>query len=376
VSAPDTQASVASLLTSLPPTSHGTFGPEARLPEAAATLAEQLRDAGYATGGLPDDAAVTGAYGFDQGFDWYPYTPDWPGGARQSSAALTLYGLARAALAPGELPYTPAADQLARAAEHLAANAGERTFTFVHLREPESARDRAAYAAAVGQVDGQLGRFFDDLRADGRYDDTLIVVTADHGLALGEHGAVGPGGSLYDEQLHVPLLVKLPGGARAGTRVPWQVRQIDVAPTVLDVAGFAPHPTWAGASLFDDRFDEDLARLLPPEGYGPDDPPFLAPTWGAHPASRVALAELDGGPWRLEALRAAGRKVVRASRGAPVAPVQSFDLEEDPGETRNRAGASLAWELTLLSTLQRALDQAVRHRIDRLPGPEETAEAR
>lgn len=370
VSSPDTRASVASLFSSLPVASHRSAGREAELPQAAATFAEVLRDGGYATGGLPGDGAVSGVYGFDQGFDWYPFDPDWPLGARQSSATLALYALGRPWWAlrqglPAEAPPTPASRQVAEAWRFLEANRAERSLLFVQLHEPAAARDEATYAAAVGQVDEAIGDLLGKLRATGRYEDALVVVVSGHGAELGERGAVGPGTSLFDEQVRVPLYVKLPGGVRAGLVVPWQVREVDIAPTLADFAGFPVHPTWTGLSLFDDGFDDALALLLPPEDPDPEDPPFVAPGWADHPASRDALLELDRGRWRLEGLRARGYKVVRAQGLTSAPPVRSYDLGADPGERISRAGASLQWEQAALSTLQRLRDEAWRRRVER-----------
>ena len=98
------------------------------------------------------------------------------------------------------------------------------------------------------------------LRTLRLYDDALVVVTSDHGEEFGEHGQMGwHSHTLYDELLHVPLLVKLPGSRRAGTTIEETVRGIDVAPTVLatlgktlpsgfeghDVLGFWPSPAGA-----------------------------------------------------------------------------------------------------------------------------------
>lgn len=365
------RTAVASLFTGLDPSSHGCLRRSATLSPDARTLAEVLQDAGYATGGFPATADLSAAWGLGQGFDWYPYAPAFPLFATESVASLSLYApLRRAweAVVPTRTVaevHPPADAQFASATAFLDANSGARTFSFVHLADPgepwflDGTRVdrtgppdviRARYAAEVADADAALGAFLDRLRAAGRYDGMLIVVTADHGLELGEHGAHGDGGTLYDEQIHVPLVIKLPGNARAGTRVGWQVRQIDVAPTIAEVVGVGADPAWQGQMLFDDAFDGHLAEA--------------DRAWGEQDASRPALAEQDARGYRLQALRRDGEKVIemlRAPRGNPrqQPPVQFFDLERDPGERDNLDGRGLTDE----AAMQAALEELVQARV-------------
>ncbi|MDP2309772.1 MAG: sulfatase-like hydrolase/transferase [Pseudomonadota bacterium] len=398
-----TRASIASLLSSRAPSRHGAARRDGVLADEVVTLSELLRDAGYATGGLPGTPDVSATWGLDQGFDWYPFDPDYPLGASASVHTLALYATAARAYAridPTEHVrhhYRPADEQLARAREFLDANAaaggasGDRAFLFVHLLEPqapwfpepldgtaytreahpapppeEAPALRLAYAVGVSRVDAALGRFFASLSAAGRYDDLLIVVTAGQGLELGDHGGAWDGTTAFDEIVHVPLLVKLPGNARGGTRVPWQVRQVDIAPTIADLTGFAPDPGWEGLSLFDDAFDDNLAPSLPPDGVeegeegapDPEAPPFAPPTWANHPGSRDALIELDLDGTSLQAVRSRGRKLVQVLRAAPngrrLPSLACYDLLMDPGELRDltrddpTCAAALAERLQLL----------------------------
>jgi len=96
---------------------------------------------------------------------------------------------------------------------------------------------RALYGDGVRYADRWLGFLIANLRELGLYQDALVIVTADHGEELGEHGRFGHARTVYDEVLRVPLLVKFPRGAHAGTRVRAPVGLIDIMPTVLDVAG-------------------------------------------------------------------------------------------------------------------------------------------
>ena len=107
----------------------------------------------------------------------------------------------------------------------------------------------AMYDSALRFADDNLGHLFDALRERGLLDRTLVVVSADHGEELWDHGSFFHGVSLYDEQLHVPLIMRLPHAARAGTVVPTPVRSIDIVPTIVDALGTPSFPDFQGESL-------------------------------------------------------------------------------------------------------------------------------
>ncbi|GDX82898.1 hypothetical protein LBMAG42_47090 [Deltaproteobacteria bacterium] len=398
-----TRASVASLFTSMAVSSHGCASRADRLPPDVVTLAEALHDRGYVTAGWPNSPNVSASQGFGQGFDTYPFEPEFPLGARESTFALSLYRvmrehLARLETAPRvEQYYMPAEVQLARAKAFL--DRGERTrdFVFVHLMEPhdpwfshtagvlpigapgqpdpapgDALVRRARYGEEVAWADRQLGAFLDELRAAGTYDDSVIVVTSDHGEEFFEHGGWWHGTTLYDQEIRVPLLIKLPGGRHAGTRVPWQVRQVDVAPTLVDLAGTVPPSAWQGLDLFPDSFDADLAMLTPPEPPDADDPPpetpqtpWVALDWTNHPASRDALSEETYAGFRLQSLRRGGRKIIEVLRVPPqvtrdIPRVQYFAIGDDPGEEHNLDGGGSGDEAGLKATLESMVDDRRR----------------
>lgn len=117
------------------------------------------------------------------------------------------------------------------------------------VRPRDRARIEALYDNEVDFSDVHLGRFLEHLRAKGTLDDTLLVVTSDHGDEFWEHGSVGHGHSLYDELVHVPLIVRYPPLFPAGLQIPEGVDQVDIFPTLVDAAG-APAPEGVqGASL-------------------------------------------------------------------------------------------------------------------------------
>src|SRR4029079_13445688 len=84
-----------------------------------------------------------------------------------------------------------------------------------------------------------VGRFFDRLSARGLFDRAIIVVVSDHGEGLGDHGEAEHGLLLYREALHVPVIVRLPGGTGGGRRISGSIALIDIAPTLLELVGGA-----------------------------------------------------------------------------------------------------------------------------------------
>jgi arylsulfatase A-like enzyme len=111
-------------------------------------------------------------------------------------------------------------------------------------------RLQSTYAGPMSYLDAGLGVLFEELERHGLADECLVLATPDHGQALGEHGFVGPYRPwLHDELLHLPLLLRLPGGASAGHRVSALTQSVDIAPTLLAAFGVAPPPTLHGLDL-------------------------------------------------------------------------------------------------------------------------------
>ncbi len=137
--------------------------------------------------------------------------------------------------------------------------AGKPFFLFFHLYEPHTpyeppepfaSRYASKYDGEIAAADQLVGQLVDDLKQRGVYDEALIVLLADHGEGLGDHGEDEHGVFLYDEAIHVPLLVKLPKGQRAGASVARPVEMTDVAPTVLGLLGLDVPKAMPGVSLF------------------------------------------------------------------------------------------------------------------------------
>jgi arylsulfatase A-like enzyme len=179
---------------------------------------------------------------------------------------------------------------------------------------------RAAYRAEVTANDRAFGALADSLRAQGILDDTLVIVTSDHGEEFWEHGKTMHGRTLYDEVLRVPLLVRFPRGTgpTAGARVAAQVGGIDILPTILESVGL-PAP--------DDIAGRSLLRAA------------AGPAAGGYASLYLESREfhtLTLPPWKLQLERTTGEETL-------------FDLRRDPHERSpvdiaNNAEASEALE--------------------------------
>jgi arylsulfatase A-like enzyme len=183
----------------------------------------------------------------------------------------------------------------------------------------EIQRSMDSYDGALAYLDHEVGDLLDRLRQRGRLDNTLVVVTSDHGEQFGEHGLFDHANSLYRQVLQVPLVVSMPGRIPAGRRVPHPVSLIDIAATILDVTGAA-----AGARLP----GESLARYWGQRADAPAPAPvFLAevskgintPAWV--PVSAGAMKSVIGD----------GFHYIRHTSGRE----ELFDLEQDAAEIHN-----------------------------------------
>ncbi|HVE66727.1 MAG TPA: sulfatase-like hydrolase/transferase, partial [Thermoanaerobaculia bacterium] len=215
-----------------------------------------LKASGYATGAAVSAIVLDRGTGIAEGFDFYDDAIE----ARDSAQAI------------GQLQR--AGDDTRRRLEGWIASqpADGRLFAFFHLYEPHapyeppaplSERYRSSpYDGEVAASDAVTGRFLDFLRERKIYDRALIVFLSDHGEGLGDHGEDEHGIFLYREAIRVPLFVKLPGGARAGTRVTLPVQVADLFPTVLAAVGESVAESLPGVSLLDFASGKGTARRI------------------------------------------------------------------------------------------------------------------
>ena len=274
------------------------------LPDSAATIAEALKASGYRTGAFIGAFVVDRAYGFGQGFDEFDAAFE---GYRQDLKSQVQ---------------RPAAKVIDPAIAWIGGNAGAPFFAWVHLYDahtpysappPYGAKFKARpYDGEVAYVDAQIGRLIAALRASGTLDRTIVALIGDHGEALGDHHEEDHGIFLYEGVMRIPWIMRLPAGsgATAGRVVDEQVRSIDLAPTLLELAGV---PAGGGGD------GESLAGVI--RGSRRRDPPAsYSETW---------YPQLHFGWSRLRALRVGEWKYIDAPRP------ELYDLRTDRAEQRN-----------------------------------------
>jgi arylsulfatase A-like enzyme/Flp pilus assembly protein TadD len=239
--APITTVSHATILTGTYPPTHGVDELGAPLGASVPYLPDLLRRSGYRTGAfvgsLVLDPRNGTAPGFDRGFDRYD----------------AGFRLRR----PGENRYQTVerrgADVVARALAWRRDVRGAPVFLWVHLFDPHDPYDppRTSARTSLAPYDGEIAevdRLASSLVAAAG-PNTLVVIAADHGEALGDHGEATHGVFLYEETLHVPLVVRFPEPDGAAARVATRVRLADVAPTILDAVGVPVPRAMQGESL-------------------------------------------------------------------------------------------------------------------------------
>ena len=362
-----TKPSVASLFTSLYPSGHQTYRKLDVLPDRVVTLAEALAAGGYYTAAFVNNPNVSAAFNFQQGFIEYRYLePAYFFHATESTSRLALYGGLRLIrerfVARGkyhEHYYRDAQEVTDQALRWLDARPPRPFFLFLHYMDPhdpyfvhpyngeavarvhtpnpdpaEAGRLSALYDGEVAYLDEHLGRLWAYLRQVGLYDGVVIVLTADHGEEFQEHGGWWHGTTLYDEQIRIPLIVKLPDGRQRGRRVAGQVRTIDIGPTLLAAAGVPVPLTMLGHSL--------LAE-------GPVD-------------VMTVFAEENFEGTEIRAVRGRDWKLIEANPGNPrgLRPTELYQLEGDPGERRDLAPTEAGRVGRLRGTLERLAGEARR----------------
>ena len=219
------------------------------------TLAQVLKQHGYHTGGFTGNAGVSGDFGFSQGFDTYyhetqkfgsfdqsiPEALEWLKDRQPGKFFLFLHGYdCHGQFSPvggydfrfvdrqydGKFRGTQQEQELLRE-EGLEKSRLE-------LRDADVRFWRAIYDEKIQRADEKFGRFLHEFKKLGLLEKTLFIITSDHGSEFYEHGRFDHGFSLYDEQLRVPLLIKLPG-QQAGKPISDRVSSISLMPTILDL---------------------------------------------------------------------------------------------------------------------------------------------
>jgi len=336
-----TPPAMASIFTGAYPTTHGVVSGEISerrilrqpvLPESLLTIAEAAKRAGYATVGVASNRHLARALGFAQGFDRYFDPPDFRNGEAVNLEVARLFGeefgpawrtqwRTRPTLLwvhyfdPHD-PYVPEPAWLSRfpspAPPGSPQSPARLTMREIKRRfpNPDASLARAIrpyYDGEVHRTDRIVEKLWRELAPT---DDTLLVVTADHGEEIVDHGGLGHSQSLYEELVRVPLLFCWPKALPHGSRIDTPVSVVDLLPTLLDLLGAEAPAALPGRSL--------------------------APLWRGDAAeTRSVFLELNPPkPHRLAIVEGSWKLVVDpANRDAS----ELFDLARDPGEARNLA---------------------------------------
>jgi arylsulfatase A-like enzyme len=338
-----TRPAVASIFTGRYPHSHGVHRNRDALGATVPVLAELLRRRGYHTAAVVTNGVVGAQFGFARGFDAFEFLPEDHRRSEVHRSAFDAHAAASRLLSmrPPErplflyvhttdphAPYRPGRRWLERIGadvrDYEAGNLERMTNLFLELdAKVDEATQRdivSLYDAEIAFNDEAFGELLDTLRDGGVLDRAWVALLSDHGEEFSEHGRWQHGLSLYEEQLRVPLIVRPPGGIPGGRRIPNLVGQVDLMPTLLEVAG-APAP------------DGVQGRSLLSLVAGAADADF---------GSSGTFAELAGDTefrW-LSASVHSGFKLIRNHRyDKPRLRRELYDLERDAGETTNLATA-------------------------------------
>jgi arylsulfatase A-like enzyme len=343
------------LLTALPPVRHGVVDHDRTIAPDTVLLAEVLHGAGYATAGFAGGPYLHSSFGFGRGFEHYDdetviEKPDYEiqkTATSRESLRITADWLEAWQRTRPDRPFfiflhlwdvhydympTPPYDTLFDP-DYTGSISG---FHFTDSPAVHPGMDPRDLAHIVALYDGEIrltdeyvGRLVELLRTMRVLDDTIIVITSDHGDEFFEHGQKAHRNNLYDETILVPLVIRYPQRVPAGRVVPGQVRLMDVAPTVLALAG-VPQPPTFGAGPPGVAAARDLSPSWLPDAVPSDVPAFseLHGRWRSMRTESAKLIRYVGSEplWRDEEVWR------RATQAPPPQREQFFDLATDPAE--------------------------------------------
>jgi len=326
---PWTLPSHASLLTGLYPTHHGLKSHDRKLPESITTWAEVLTEHGFRTAAIVNSHYVGRRYGFDRGFAEFSHVRENPGGWRPSHVErLAIQWLK----VPQERPFflflhfydvhSDYAVQPEYREAFVRPYAGpvdgstEQLKRFRQGKFPLDAEDTAhlvdLYVASIRQMDDGIGRILGVLEERGLADDTLVIVTSDHGEEFLEHGGVLHGRTQFQEVMRIPLVFRGPG-VEAGLRVETPLSLADVMPTALAALGVGDAPLADGV----------------------DASPLLRGRSMAELNGRVIFGEADHNNEQNDITRSVRYQKFKLTYNRLTDAKTLYDLESDPTETED-----------------------------------------
>jgi arylsulfatase A-like enzyme len=340
-----TKCSMASLWTGLFPHRTGVVRFQHGLPDAARLPAELFREAGYKTAGIYRNGWVGSNFGFSQGFELY----------LEPAPRKEPEGFQRPALGARRLAGTDR-DLTLAAIEFLKRNRSEKFLLYAHYMDVHQYAydDEAAalgfgaslsdaYDASIHWVDTNIYALLLELDRLDLLKNTIVVIAADHGEAFREHGREGHATNLYREVTEVPLIVMLPFRLSEPLVVEPVVRNVDIWPTILDLAGLPPLPQTDGVSLV--PLMEAAAKRE--KVTTPVSMAYIDQTWG----------RLDTDPAPLISIRADGQRILYRERQPDFLEV--YDRASDPKEQKNLFTDAPEWVAPLKQELERQLAQPI-----------------
>jgi arylsulfatase A-like enzyme len=304
------------------------------------TLAEMLSAQGYQTAGFVCNPFLGAASGLSRGFQEYTsyqynsqngvdLALEWIGGRTKARWFLFLHVI------DPHMPYAPPAGFDTRFAKTPIDDLKQYPpdLTALRAKEPDAATKQMLvdyYDGEIAFTDAQIGRLVKALDDQALLQNTLVVFHSDHGEEFWEHGSCDHGHTQYQELLHVPFALVLPGKIQAGQRVASRVRTLDLLPTVAQYVGFKAPAGIEGQSLV----------------------PVLQ---GRESADRPCISEgILHGTREIKAIQSGTMKVIASGAGTNV----TFDLEKDPGEKQDIAGETEGPTLKIRADLKAHQDKA------------------
>ena len=273
--APWTLPSISSMITSKYPSEIGVIKRNSKIDEKFITLAEVLKKNGYGTHGVITHIFLKKKYGLGQGFDTYLEKID---SSDNNLLSITSPEVTSEAIkiieANREKPFFMFLhyfDPHYRYIDHE----GKSTYSGPFLPEEDESKKaeiirknqfssndldyfRECYRSEIRFTDKHIEIVIEKLKQQGLYDNTIIVIVSDHGEEFGERGTLGHGQSLFNEQTLIPFILKLPENYKKKITIRPQFSNIDISPTILDVAGISIPESFRGTSILNVKGSETV----------------------------------------------------------------------------------------------------------------------